>query len=47
MSKRYWKSTITGYIYEAPADYEPEYDGWAEVSEDEYIAFMREMGWFK
>lgn len=33
---RYWKSNYTGQINPAPADWEPSFGGWVEVTKEEY-----------
>lgn len=36
----YWKSEYTGKVYRMPADWRPDFDGWINVTEAEYNAYM-------
>ena len=43
--KSYWKSTMTGEIYEMDFEWTPKYDGWERSTEEEYKAFIKKMGY--
>ena len=43
--KSYWKSTMTGDIYEMDSEWTPKYGGWERSTEEEYKAFIKKMGY--
>lgn len=43
--KSYWKSTMSGDIYEMNADWAPKYGGWERSTAEEYKAFIKKMGY--
>lgn len=43
--KSYWKSTMSGDIYEMSADWTPKYGGWERSTAEEYKAFIKKMGY--
>lgn len=43
--KSYWKSTMTGEIYEMDFEWAPKYGGWERSTEEEYKTFIKKMGY--
>ena len=40
----YWKSTLSGMVYEMPADFVPSFGGWEAVSRETYVEYAKSKG---